>query len=821
MAINYNDMLQINGANTKYIKPKYYGLISEIMICLHDLDYPIDKIEKIGDLLSEDKESLFYIIKILIRCGFDSNFKFRYYLNWLKTNKYVDKTDFNSKTIGIKYKFIDGVLFLYDYLLSRENVNYLKITKINDIDINEIIEKFRNKGFQDDEIEYLLFHKELLEAIGVNCENYKLTIINDDEEITLPLSDEKFRPTFSIFEKKHKRATILDEKNFSISRDYQETIPDKKLSYAYDSGMKLLMILHGLSKSKNDIQLFEKIYNQEGELFFFNEISDKYLDWMYISSFLLLYEKEIPNLPDYLYQELETFIKSNLNYHIDLENLNFIEEPFIILLDEFNNSISIPNEIKENGYGCNSYIFNQSKYDLDYKKMFKAIRNSLAHSSYEVINEDYIRVYGVDKNNNINFNIKVKKELILNFIQKISDYSSFGNLYPICTLKKPNYNNVPINNKSELIAYLKQIQITDINIKKYYDIDKSKDEEYKFQNAIHYLKSLIKWHPIVRRREDIKFETNRILKNYMDYELLEYELTEEQINNIVNNIENFKDVFYGHSATNQHKIISELVSREINNKKCTANILVDILKNNQKTSGKILETLDENPTKYIDYFKVIEATILAYLNNILLYSYNENYHIDYSEMNLASSFNIEYIDRDFESYVSGLAIAKNQFLQQISNIDKKVKNRQQAIDGNKKRIISGHYKNEEELVKIEQKISELEKQNKPETIEENKLKAQLEYEKLQTSINITAKNNFNSNIICHLRNSLAHGRIKIIGSIDINDIANTTLEFTDIDETNNCITFKGNIKLIDLLIQLSNEKFIRSIYVNEEVKKKK
>ena len=72
--------------------------------------------------------------------------------------------------------------------------------------------------------------------------------------------------------------------------------------------------------------------------------------------------------------------------------------------------------------------------------------------------------------------------------------------------------------------------------------------------------------------------------------------------------------------------------------------------------------------------------------------------------------------------------------------------------------------------------------------------------------------NINEYILEHLRNSLAHGNIKFPNDIDINNISNTKIIFEDFYPNTTKKTFEGEINLGDLVKQLSNKKYLQSIY---------
>lgn len=115
----------------------------------------------------------------------------------------------------------------------------------------------------------------------------------------------------------------------------------------------------------------------------------------------------------------------------------------------------------ELSYGVNTSIITDDI--LDYKKLIKRVRNSLAHSTYEVINEDQIRLYHYDDNNNLDFNVILAKPLVITIIDEINEKSYF--LYKNLLDELDDYNSV---NKEK-----REINLEDI---------KSYLDNYKFLN---------------------------------------------------------------------------------------------------------------------------------------------------------------------------------------------------------------------------------------------------------------------------------------------------------------------------------------------------
>ena len=100
-------------------------------------------------------------------------------------------------------------------------------------------------------------------------------------------------------------------------------------------------------------------------------------------------------------------------------------------------------------------------------------------------------------------------------------------------------------------------------------------------------------------------------------------------------------------------------------------IIEDIVKTSSKSDGAIMDMLNDTSTKYIDYDKVIKATAIAYLNNILLYSYNEK-KVDSSGLDFSNM--ILNLQKDIEN--------KKKFKRDQLNKKNNIKDRIKDDDGN-------------------------------------------------------------------------------------------------------------------------------------------
>lgn len=827
MEINYNDRLQIRMLNWIYygdnMNPFYSCVISYLIeiggykLSKDGSEY--EQIKKLENILKTNPKIFKEILKTITQNGFLKDLSFRYEYS----NKFYKNRGYENHFSILKFKIIDGKLYAYDLITSRENRKYVEIKQINNMDVIELITLLKNDGYTDEEAEVLIQHKEVLQAYGIDSKSYNITLLNDNNLINMQLDDPNIMLDFSIFFKEHSKSNLLDKTNFNLNIESSDT----NISYGYDSNLKLLSLMHGLCKSQKDLSLFEGIYKKNVELLGNGGNTDTNIDWMFMSSFFLLNQEEKNTLPDYLYLDLARKLK-----------LVNPRGAMCIFMDENNEETSYANDVNCSNYGCNDYIFTDG--NLDCKMLFHAIRNALAHSSYEVIDKNYIRIYGYNDENVMNCNFKIQKNMIIEFINKLSNYNAFGNIFPICTLENPNYDNAPIQTKEDLKSYLESIVVSDITDVKYHDLDTlkklqmyasylaQKDNtyinenvdykmlemfEYDYERKIYYLKMQLKMqlqNPMTRKTKLIDSVAKSQLKYFMDYKLEEQKLSESQISKIIDHIGQIADTFYNHSAVNQHEIITELIRNELNPSRNISMIIEDIVKTSSKSDGAIMDMLNDTSTKYIDYDKVIKATVISYLNNILLYNYNEK-KVDLSGLDFSGL----KIDVDFEDLISKKNKRIDDLKRENRNIYKSNKNMKKRLGDitiQLERVTDENQK--ARLTEEKQRLEAILSQDDGSRQEKNSIEMTALQEDLEDLKNRRVDNSY---ILDHLRNSLAHGNIFFSDTINLNDIGDLEITFIDYYPDTTDESFKGTIKFRELLTTLSDEKFIDSLFskINE------
>ena len=204
------------------------------------------------------------------------------------------------------------------------------------------------------------------------------------------------------------------------------------------------------SITNNDIN---KIYNIQNI-----ETNNKEYIWDLISTTLFLQDKQCGHV---IFNEIldnkksmkENVIESSFEYEdelcyfldennkpiCDICDFNFDEQEIEYYKKEHEESLFMMDEDEYERY-CSStnYSKNYDSYEkkdilfnkcllgddgaIDYCKFVKKIRNSLAHSNYEIIDEKNIRIYEKDSKENYIFNIKINNIVVINLIDFINRY---------------------------------------------------------------------------------------------------------------------------------------------------------------------------------------------------------------------------------------------------------------------------------------------------------------------------------------------------------------------------------------------------------------
>lgn len=635
----------------------------------------------------------------------------------------------------LNFKIIDNKLYLYNSFEKEEYRNYIEIKRINNKRVSTLIKL----GLTPDD---LLDPENLLEY-GIDVSNkyilklkgYKKFNIYEDDEERL-----KFR-------REHKKSQILKVTN---SKQFKENKPSNNpmLDYASTAYKSMLNSLYNLSKTDKDKELFQTLIDD------IKNINDNFSDMntsmniAYLSTALLLGDKDYDYIPDYI---INIFVNAP---SWGLNKYQFVDEK----------------DILENNYA----VVTDNK--IDPKKIIIMTRNAIAHSNYEVINNEYIRVFNIGKNK---FNIYMPINLLLYILKELNGYYTFYGLYP--TLMK-EFNEIETISKDTIDEFLDKIKI---HIPSTYELKHYKDRDMNDLLDVHMKLN------VADARRELNFlvmeDTNKmIFDRYIHPHLKEESFLKEIIvdEKLKEYIKRYiemtdSDYFYNKIArSTQEDIIANIIKQKINKKSTYFNQVLDSIMINSALDFK---SLNVDSRSYITYLPEIELTILSLLNIFFCYSHNHNKsNVDTTTLRFPNYFyerelmskvdkvrQLTSLKTDIRTYITYLLVNKpnsdkiEQELKRTDLIDKKVEFTEVQIN----------YLN---------------------NILENRATTE-QYLKIH------------EDMLTRIRDSIAHGNV-ILGDIDINDIGSTTITF--IDKYKEITEFVGTITLKDLLETISNKQLI-------------
>ena len=471
----------------------------------------------------------------------------RYRFKRESTENHYKKIDF----LFPKIITLNGNYYVYNNYLPKDNQRLFKITKINGIDIKEITHVLKKDGYIPVEIIKLIQQKEVLSLYGFDGKGYKVTLEDDNETYEIDLDSPNPKIDFDIFYKKHKVSNLLNKDNFDLDNDnYKEEV-----SYSYDVNLRLIKLLRGLSKGDNDRKKLESIYNKNKELFGRGTNNDKNIDWMFISSFFLLNGEEKNKLADFQYIELERFINNS-----PIEYIKYLD--------------------KDSPYDNNQLILNNGRPDISL--VFHCVRNAFAHSSYEVYDENYVRIFG---SNESDYDFLIHIDIVKKFVNILYGNKTINDNFPIL-FGVTNSNNRSISSREKLERVLKEAEVIAIDKISFRDTSNSLFEHFKNKSFIGNIKTLkgvsneellnlysldyndtlekmktSKQISMIYDEEGLITYIRNKLSDFIKFRLINRKLTKEEIQNILVQIDNNQDKFYEHSMLNQHEVLTEMVRK--------------------------------------------------------------------------------------------------------------------------------------------------------------------------------------------------------------------------------------------------------------------
>lgn len=537
----------------------------------------------------------------------------------------------------------------------------------------------------------------------------------------------------------------------------------------------------------------------------YDYISDKTVDFIEEKLFLFerLYVGDITNKPclldssnNYAFAFSDfLFYKELDDCDYDLDNMVEINEENARYLKEENEFLDKYKQLKIEyiQQGCNDSIMTNDVIDI--KKLIVRVRNALAHSNYEIINEDNIRLYHYNrKEKKLDFNIILDTKTIINIMDELNEnayekYSDFKNLYLSHSYIDYKLAIKKSVNDDDFIDYIMSFNLCDRDTAMSI-YNKAIDSEL--------YKTIVCDSRFIDDSHDVNIDSVNKMAAIVEV-IFDYIKPCCEFGAIINNI----------MYTNDNGSIN---NEELYNKIDVYDYLKsDFYGSNFSKNGDV-----EFNKNYINLL------ILSFLNCFLLTTHNEyeNNNIDYitfdfSDMNIDSGIMKKFLTKHILENEGLIKTRKKQ----VEDIDEKIEKRNTAIVNKANLLLSEYrdvkYFNEDlpkSIIDYDLVIKEL-KNDRKELLDNIK----------EISFDLVKYNyekDLSDFIFRSLRNSLAHGNVKIY--TDTGNVTNFIILFEDYNPDNNELTFRGKIKLSSLFkILINNENVFKLYNVSDIIKNKK
>lgn len=645
----------------------------------------------------------------------------------------IDKS--KNKILALKFKKIDNKLYAFNFYEPEEKRNLVEVKSINGVSITDFIDKIEI----DD-----LYNSNKMKQFGIDLENkFILNLIVDEKTFEYDVydsnsSDEVFTKPFEI--NKNVDSEITIDFNSNPSQD------NTMLNYASTTVKSILSILNGMAVSSDDKKEITDILSTITQ---FNDTfanTNDNLDMIFLSTQLLMLDSEIHNIPN----RIKEMMKNYLIFDFGLGDYH-----------DTNNAILTDDKI-------------------DYQKVMVMMRNCIAHSNYKVLDNGIVEFYDLGKNK-VNFTIH-KNQLKFLFNELYKFYYLDGT-FPVIYTENIINNPAPFS-EDELIKYLHGIELlelSDSTLKTFESEEKqsSMDDILGF-DLDNFTKSFS------NSKEDIinSFRFN-LKKHFNDgCKINNNKLTKEDIEYILFNIKNMgEDHFYKLGKSSQINIINTLI-RIRYNKNYELLSSIDEIINSKYDSN---DSLTSNASNYIKIQTKIELLIMALMNNIFLFCYNQNP----ATINASSIRFPKHVYKDF---------LENQ-IEQFYNASKETADYESIYDSllkvsSTQRFDEKDYRNaEKDIMKWKNKI--IQYKNSIESI--NQI--------LDGTATDEVYNLVNKNILHEIRHCLAHK--PVVNCNDFSNICNSTITLQDIYEGQ--VKFCTSIGLGEIIKAINHSDFLKSV----------
>ena len=681
------------------------------------------------------------------------------------------------------FVFKDGKYYIYNFWESvgtEDKANYLPLIAINGVPIKEIVERLKKIGLTEKQAYMAMTGVGLLKYIGVPDDRMCYEVENNNEIITLQVSNYSgFEFDYNIL--KNGGANIQEMYNLQ-PKSYEKSSDESIDNYSYSIFQKCLMILNGISSNNYDRSVLQDLFSTTDiESYVTN---DNHFNAMIMITYLMNDLEEVLEIaPDNIKKELAIrfldiiYKGSKSNY--------FINE---------NNEL----EIMTPGEMANRPEFNS-------KDFLKSIKNGFAHFSY-TLDDEYITVHGV----NIlgiyqDIQIPMKLSLLSVMFDTIINSINLSNSLPILFEDRHIVYGEklnPLSSLEEVSSYLDILRLSNNEVVGIIDRKMNTlilDEFAEVANSIGRIHNILEYNENRKKLYafdplfDLKFDLvsmNNDIREYILEKVSQYE------------------GFFNMDIYDQKNYIKDLIRYKVSKEKVTDDIIFDLINTNDKAAGDIHYMLERyTPLKKEKVIRVLINTIMntLYLITNGKYEDYEDFDVNYDNMGLFSR-----IDNTFEK--TKLENELSQLRAQYSNIEKELVRIGGMIDSYKKQL-SNPKVPEHVKLKISESLESLEQ----EIVKLPNTKIQVQNTIAQKDAILESMNNdlyvMNPHdVIRHIRNGISHNNIEVL-DVNINNIMSTKIIVNDFDEKDGSKqTFHCETNLEELLRYINNKEFLQSIF---------
>lgn len=446
----------------------------------------------------------------------------------------------------------------------------------------------------------------------------------------------------------------------------------------------------------------------------------------------------------------EQFLKEALQFGLMIDDLKDTSE-------------SLRND---SSYGCNESIIEDGFINV--RKFIERTRNALAHSNYEVIDENHIRLYHYNANTKkLDFNVILEPSLIVLIVDELNEIASDKYSYFMDYYYDPSFST------------LLETEIIDETIIQYMLSFDMFDEEIA-SSILNEIKNKKEYLNVTTDKEKV------IIINETIYERIK---PAYDVGIIIN------DYLY---CDETGKIISD----ELYDKYGVFNYL----------NSEYYNTSEGNINDDVYVQNKFKFLLLALLNCSLLNGYNINEGknigiIDFSKMNIDKDTLKQFCKNNHLKTLNEINIMKQEIDKNEKQLEKK------AIAINKKRDILMKHNIDNDYFNnvLPSQIQKLESERMNITASNICTLFELEKAKLQ-GCSYNFRKNISQFIFNHLRNSLAHGYVTFQKNIDLSNVSDAIITFEDYNPDNKKeLTFRGSIKVGSLLTVITSNEYANYI----------